>query len=139
MKNLVLAVGVIFENDLGEILVLKRHPQDPEGTCWGLVGGSVDDEEDEGTAALREVEEEIGCVIHPERLKFIKTYHWQRPEHDLEFTVFHCFVAKKEDLVLQINPDEHTDALWAKPAELYQRLDLMIGLYPVLAEYYHLA
>ena len=42
MANQVHAVGTIFENNKGEILVLRRHKDDPEGNTWGLVGGKID-------------------------------------------------------------------------------------------------
>jgi len=54
------AVGVLFEDIDGEILILKRHENSPEGNTWGLVGGKIDNGEDGRTAAIRESEEEIG-------------------------------------------------------------------------------
>jgi 8-oxo-dGTP pyrophosphatase MutT (NUDIX family) len=51
------AVGVIFEDLDGKILVLRRHIDDPEGGTWGLVGGKLDGGEDAISAAMREVEE----------------------------------------------------------------------------------
>lgn len=67
MTKKIHAAGVIFENEHGQILVLRRHPQDPEGTTWGLVGGKVEPGEDGLTAAIREVHEEIGHTIDPPR------------------------------------------------------------------------
>lgn len=131
------AVGVIFEDDNGQILVLRRHPQGPEGNTWGLVGGKVEPGEDEATAAKREVEEEIGHRFDLNKLQHIKTYYWQRDDAEITFAVFLLF-SQQKDVVLDINQNEHTEHLWAKPEELYKRQDLMIGLYPILKDRYKL-
>jgi len=138
MVKKVHAVGVIFENGQGQILVLRRHPQDPEGTTWGLVGGKVEAGETELMAAKREVHEEIGYDIDPAALQLIKTYHWKRSDLDIDFTVF-ALPSQTEDTVLSINYDEHTEHLWVAPADLYKRKDLMIGLYPILEDQYDVA
>lgn len=88
MAKKVHAVGVIFENEHGQILVLRRHPRDPEGATWGLVGGKVEPGEDRVQAAIPEVQEEIGHTIAPVQLQFMKTYHWEREDLDIVFEVF---------------------------------------------------
>lgn len=135
MSKRVHAVGVMFENEKGQILVLRRHPQDPEGATWGLVGGKVEPGEDEAAAARREVQEEIGYDIDLGTLQFVKSYRWERDDLDIDFTVF-ALAAHTNRVTLDINRDEHTEHLWAKPADLYQRKDLMIGLYPILEDRY---
>src|SRR5437868_10752087 len=82
------AVGVIFENEHGQILVLRRHPRDPEGATWGLVGGKLEPGEDRVQTAIREAQEEIGHLIDPSQLEFLKTYHWGRDDLDVTFEVF---------------------------------------------------
>ena len=129
------AVGVIFENEHGQILVLKRHPQDPEGTTWGLVGGKVEEGEDEATAAKREVQEEIGHTLDLSELQFMKTYHWEREDLDITFTVF-SLPTQTDKVTLEIDQIEHTEHLWASPEDLYQHTDLMVGLYPILEDRY---
>jgi colanic acid biosynthesis protein WcaH len=135
MSQRVHAVGVIFENEQGQILVLRRHPRDPEGTTWGLVGGKVEGDEDEAAAAKREVQEEIGHNIDLTRLQFVKSYHWERDDLNLDFTVF-VLSTQTQSVAMIINQDEHTEYLWATPADLFQRKDLMIGLYPILEDRY---
>ena len=136
MKN-IHAVGVIFENEHGEILVLRRHPQDPEGTTWGLVGGKVEAGEDEVTAAKREVQEEIGHSLDTDKLQHLKTYHWERDDADITFAVF-IVSSRQNSIVLTIDQTEHTEHLWTRPEELYRREDLMTGLYPILEDRYKL-
>jgi len=135
MTKKVHAVGVIFENEHGQILVLRRHPQDPEGTTWGLVGGKVEAGEDNETAAIREVQEEIGHIIEPSKMQFLKTYHWDRDDLDITFEVFKL-PTLSDDVTLEIEQNEHTEHMWALPQELHERPDLMIGLYPILEDTY---
>ena len=129
------AVGVIFENEHGQILVLRRHPQDPEGATWGLVGGQVEPGEDTTETAIRETEEEIGHRIEPSQLQFMKTYHWDREDLDLTFEVFRLQTTTNR-VTLELNQSESTEHLWANPQELLKRHDLMIGLYPILKAHY---
>ena len=135
MAKKVHAVGVIFENEHGQILVVKRNPRDPEGTTWGLVGGKVEAHEDKAETAIREVQEEIGHTIDPSKLRFVTTYHWDRDDLDLIFEVFKLRTLSSE-VTLELRQREHTAHMWASPDDLYSREDLMIGLYPILSDVY---
>ena len=135
--NKVRAAGVIFEDEHGEILVLKRHPNDPEGTKWGIVGGKLEQNEDAATAARREVLEEAGYDINPKKLQLIGKFQLLQEELAIDFTAF-VLPCRKDSVIMEIDPKHHTDHLWAKPKELYQRKDLMIGLYPILKNRYKL-
>lgn len=135
MAKKVHAVGVIFENEHQQILVLRRHPRDPEGATWGLVGGKVELDETKETTAIRETQEEIGHTIDPSQLKFLKTYHWDREDLDITFEVFKLQTLSDE-VTLEIDKNESTEHMWTSPQELYGRKDLMIGLYPILEDVY---
>lgn len=137
MNKQVHAVGIIFEDETGEVLVLKRHENSPEANTWGLVGGNIDPGEDQLQAAIRESEEEIGHAMPHEKLQFIRRYVWERDEATITFEVYKYSVAKHEiDIVLQ--EDEATDYTWQLPKKLYERQDLMAGLYPILKDSYNL-
>lgn len=135
MTKKVHAAGVIFENEHGQILVLRRHPQDPEGATWGLVGGKIEPGESKEAAAIRETYEEIGHAIDAHTMQFLKTYHWDRDDLDITFEVFKL-LSPSNDITLEIEQNEHTEYMWATPEELYTRSDLMIGLYPILKDTY---
>jgi 8-oxo-dGTP pyrophosphatase MutT (NUDIX family) len=135
MAKKIHAVGVIFENEHRQILVLRRHPRDPEGATWGLVGGKIESDETREVAAIRETQEEIGHTIDPSKLAFIKIYHWNREDLDITFEVFKL-QALSAEVTLAIDQNEHTEHMWVDPYELYQRKDLMIGLYPILEDAY---
>lgn len=135
MSSKVRAVGVIFQNEEGKILVLRRNPQDPEGNTWGLVGGKPDPGETSQEAAIREVKEEIGHEINPADLKFLKTYHWDRDDLDLTFDVFKLKIPKSE-VMINLAKNENTEHRWVLPQELFRQPDLMQGLYPILEDEY---
>lgn len=135
MTKKVHAAGVIFENEDGQILVLRRHPKDPEGATWGLVGGKIEPGESKETAVVRETQEEIGHVIDAHTLQFLKTYHWERDDMDITFEVFKLSTPS-DAVTLEIEQHEHTEYMWESPEELYKRSDLMIGLYPILKDMY---
>ena len=135
MAKKVYAVGVIFENEHRQILVLRRHPRDPEGATWGLVGGKVEPGEVKETTAIRETQEEIGHTIDPSKLTFLKTYHWDRDDLDITFEVFKL-QAVSEEVTVEIDENESTEHMWVSPGDLYKRKDLMIGLYPILKDVY---
>jgi 8-oxo-dGTP pyrophosphatase MutT (NUDIX family) len=127
MAEKVHAVGVVFENEQGQILVLRRHPRDPEGATWGLVGGRVEASETREITAVRETQEEIGHTIDPSRLEFLKTYRWDREDLNITFEVFR-FPTSSDAMALELEQNESTGYMWIEPHKLYTRKDLMIGL-----------
>ena len=135
MAKKVHAVGVIFENEHQQILVLRRHPRDPEGATWGFAGGKIEPGETKEVAAIRETQEEIGHSIGPSQLEFVKTYHWDREDLDITFEVFKLRTLS-DAVTLEIDENESTEHMWSSPRELYKRKDLMIGLYPILEDVY---
>ena len=137
MKKKIHAVGIIFENEHGQILVLRRNPRDPEGGTLGLVGGKPDGGEDIKAAAVREVQEEIGHKIEPAKLQFLKSYLWERENIELAFDVFKLS-ALSDEVTLEIDENEHTEHFWKLPKDLYHRKDLTLGLYPILEDVYGL-
>lgn len=133
MADTVHAVGTIIENEKGEMLLLKRHKNDPEGETWGLVGGKIDKGEDAIAAAVRETKEEINLDLKKEALTYIESYHWDRNDLDIYFEVFQTKIIKQEsDFVLP--EDEVTEYLWVTPQEALKKSDLMQGLYPILKD-----
>lgn len=136
MKPEYIAVGIIFENENGEVLVLKRHSESHEGETWGLIGGKIDDGEKPVESAVRECFEEIGVQIENEDLELFKKYVWEREDANIDFEVFKY--KAKTDFKIELDQNENTEYAWFKPEELYSRKDLMIGLYPILKDIYKL-
>jgi len=138
MAQKVHAVGVIFEDDLGRILLLYRKAGKPEGETWGLPAGKIEPGEDIGSTAVREVKEEIGYAINPRYLRFVKSYHWDRDDLDVFFEVFKFSVGSSE-VEIRLNKGESTEYKWALPKDWYQQSDLMLGIYPILEDVYKLS
>jgi (d)CTP diphosphatase len=135
MTKKVHATGILFEDENGRILVLRRNAESPEGRTWGLVGGKLDEGEDSKTAAIRETQEEIGHIVQPDDLQFLKSYHWDRDDLDITFDVYRLFVTG-DAVKLEVNENEHSEHTWLLPDELHTRDDLMRGLYLILEDFY---
>lgn len=135
MKKNIKAVGVVFEDENGNILVLRRHSASREGNTWGLVGGNIDEGENSIQAAVRETSEEIAHTINQNDLQFVKSYHWKHEDAYIVFDVF-IYKIKQNKVAITLDEDEITEHSWATPETLYARDDLMKGLYPILKDHY---
>lgn len=131
------AVGILFEDESGEVLVLKRHSSSPEPNTWGLVGGKIDEGEDKITAAIREASEETGHVVPRAELQYLRTYNWHRTDSTIMFEVFK-YKVNKIDINVHLESNKSTDYKWAMPQDLYPTQDLMVGLYPILKDSYYI-
>lgn len=65
------AVGVILQNEKGEILTLRRNTKSIEGGKLGLVGGVVEEGEESKQSTIREAIEEIGYTINSNDIQFV--------------------------------------------------------------------
>ena len=137
MTDAIHAAGIIFENEQGQILVLRRHPQKPEGGLWGIAGGKLEAGEDSSVAAIREAKEEIGVAVNPADVQIIHRHARQDGTVKVFFDTYRLKVMAA-DITLAIDRREHTEHQWADPAVLYQQRDLMAGLYPILEDVYRL-
>jgi 8-oxo-dGTP pyrophosphatase MutT (NUDIX family) len=138
MAKKVHATGIVFEDESGRILVLRRNAESPEGRTWGLVGGKLDDGEDSKVAAIRETQEEVGHTVQSDELQFLKSYHWDRDDLDITFDVYKLSVTG-DAVKLEVNQNEHSEHAWLLPDELYARNDLMKGLYLILEDFYEVS
>lgn len=135
MAKKVHASATLIENENGEILILLRDRERPEGKTWGLVGGEIEEGEEKIEAAKREISQEIGANYDLDDLSFLETFHWDRKDSDITLEVFRTRV-KKNDLSIKIQDSEADEYQWITPEEAYKRKDLMEGLYPILERIY---
>ena len=63
------SAGVVIYNDKKEALVLKANYK----PYWSFPGGWIEDNQTPIQAAIRELSEETGILISPQRLKFLYT------------------------------------------------------------------
>ena len=69
-----LVVHVWIRNASGEYLISQRSPdREKDPLKWECVGGSALMREDSLSAALREVQEEVGVALNPNQGKVVKT------------------------------------------------------------------
>lgn len=64
---------------------------------WRLPGGGMHDSEDEITALLREVNEELGIQLHPEQLRAL-TQAPIKTKRGYHFSLYHLVLAQKPAL-----------------------------------------
>lgn len=63
MKKQVHVVGAVIENNRNEILCALRSPEMTLPDYWEFPGGKIERGETKQQALVREIEEELGCVI----------------------------------------------------------------------------
>jgi hypothetical protein len=101
------AGGLVF-NEKKEMLFIFRNKK------WDLPKGKIDGNEDEETAALREVNEECGLVGHSIESKIINTYHTYPFDNSLAIKTTAWFLMKvKNTNNLKPQLEEGiTDVVW---------------------------
>jgi 8-oxo-dGTP pyrophosphatase MutT (NUDIX family) len=116
----------------GKLLYLKRHADKPYGETWGLPAGKIEAREDPRQAAVREVNEEVGIQLDPEKLQeVVKAY---LDVEGLRY-VFHAFrVGLDKVPQIRLEPEAHTEAKWLTVEEAL-KLPLIVGGSEILKYY----
>lgn len=108
-KQIVVTAAIIREN--GKILITKR----PEGThlegMWEFPGGKREEEETLEQCIEREIKEELGIEVRPEKLLLTVTHEYKTKIVDLH--IFECSIVKGTPA-----PMEGQGMKWARPGEL---------------------
>ena len=113
------AAGAVILNDAGEVL-LQRARDDGR---WYTVGGAMDPGEEAADAVVREVLEETGLQVRPERL--IGVYSdpiAQYANGDRVFYVSICFLCRIVGGQLSVNDDESLELRYFPPDRLPEML-----------------
>ncbi|MBV1836451.1 NUDIX domain-containing protein [Acetobacter estunensis] len=77
----------LINNEDDDLLVVRKTGTD----AFMLPGGKIEDGEDPTTAVLRELEEELGVVLHPDVLRSFGTFSApaaNEPGYTVEATIF---------------------------------------------------
>lgn len=101
------AVGVVVENDLGQV-VLCRVPRYTSMTCaWSVPAGGVEKGEDALVSARREVWEETGYESFDHRLVY--TYYPQQGSSNKLFQIVFCRAGERTS---SFDPNEISEVGW---------------------------
>lgn len=106
-KMVVIVKGLIIYN--GEILLLKRSSHNKFGGGeWELAGGKLKNGEELEESLIREIEEETGLKVIPEKILYATTIN-DDPDRQLIFLHYLCSTDNDEVTL----SNEHTDFYWA--------------------------
>jgi 2,3-bisphosphoglycerate-dependent phosphoglycerate mutase len=112
-----LVVLIWILNSRGEFLITKRAPNKGFPNKWECTGGSVISGDTSETAAIREVREETGLILHPENGKLVLQF----TENVTHFDVW----LFRQDFDLQdvvLQEGETVDAKFATPDEIREKI-----------------
>jgi len=105
-------VGCVIEYD-GKILLLK-YPETKKDNPnkWGSPAGKVDSEEDAEQAVIREVFEETGLHLKPEKIIFIERAYVRYPDFDFVYDIFKYIIHSFEKPKIILQAREHVAYKW---------------------------
>lgn len=107
-------VHIWVVDDKGRVLIQQRSMQvEILPGKWAITGGSAVSGEDELTAAVRELSEEVGITAKADELKLFKTY---RGRNDFVYVYLLYKSIDTKDMAMQ--PEEVQAVKWVTAAEL---------------------
>lgn len=102
----------------GLILLTERTGDTYLAGHWAVPGGKVEAGEDAVTAAVRELDEEVGLDVHSDDLRFVGVTH-HRPPHGDSRVGFGFHLDLKDHAEPRNNePDKCARLAWCDPREL---------------------
>ncbi|WP_432645310.1 (deoxy)nucleoside triphosphate pyrophosphohydrolase [Methanobrevibacter sp.] len=108
MKTLNVVAAIIKKDN--KILATKRGYGEFID-MWEFPGGKIEDGETKEEALIREIKEELDCVIEP--IKFVLDLEYQYPTFYLKMSCFESIIVKGTPKLI-----EHNDAKWLTKNEL---------------------
>lgn len=107
-----------------KILLLRRHPEKPQGNTWALPAGKMENNETPRMAVIREIQEEIGLDIDDDDLIAIGCLYCRLPNIDFIYHMFRKKFSALPDIKLQLS--EHLEMKWVTVEEAL-KLPLIFG------------
>ena len=116
----------------GNILLLHRDNDSPQGDKWGAPAGKREINEDLFIAMNREIKEETGVSITSSELKFHDTLFVRYEDYDFLYHTFSAKFSKQPEIV--IDKREHKKFIWITPKDalklpLVKDMDTCIKLF----------
>lgn len=118
-------VSCFVENG-DKILLLLRQDHKPQGNSWGIPAGKVNTGADLLIEMQRELQEETGLIIPPDKIEFVTKVYTRYPDYDFIFHIYRTKVDAKSEI--EINPQEHKDYQWIKPKDVFSLSNQMEDL-----------
>lgn len=112
-------VAAVIRNGRGEVLLHQRG----DDACWGLPGGAIEPGEEPAQAVIREVYEETGLRVVPERLVGVYGgYVHVYPNGDQAGMVSITFACRVTGGALRVDGDESLDLRCFPPDALPENM-----------------
>lgn len=109
-----IVVQVCVLDDQGRLLMTRRHPDKIDGGMWEVTAGSALAGEDSVSGALRELREETGLIIEPEKMEPLYT----RTGHDFFLDSYLVRLNESGEKVnITLQDGETVDFIWADDSE----------------------
>src|SRR6478735_12160485 len=118
-----------------EVLMAQRTPKAKfMGGAWVFPGGAVDGDETHRTAAVREVEEEVGITL-PDAAALVPFARWiTPPEVSIRFDTYFFIGVAPEGAEVKIDRQEIVDARWFEPSRALEgaEADELLMVFPTI-------
>ena len=123
MKRIRVVAGIVER--AGQVLCACRGPSQDQAGLWEFPGGKVEPGEDDATALVRELREELGIEVGVGQ--HVKTALWSDGQRWIELVGYRCILVDGEP-----TPREHAEIRWVEPGVL-QSLDWAPADLPIVA------
>jgi ADP-ribose pyrophosphatase len=109
-------VGIVAENDKGEIVLVKSYRYINDVTAWEVPAGTVSPEQSHKDCIIDELREEAGSAVDEKDLKYIGSFY---PSIGSSNQLFHCYYAKNVRQVTEdFDKNEILDVKWFTKTEI---------------------
>ncbi|MFP4462207.1 MAG: NUDIX hydrolase [Thermotogota bacterium] len=116
-----LVVFAFIRNRDGRFLISKRAPNKTFPNMWEITGGSAVTGDDSETAILREIKEELGIDVDPEKGRLLKSF---KIDDDRSFFADIWYFEHDVDLSQVVcQPEEVTEAKLASKDEMMKMVN----------------
>jgi len=121
VKKCIRVVGAVIYNERSEILCALRSPEMSMSNLWEFPGGKMEEHEKPEDALVREIQEELGCMIAVDGK--IKEVHHEYPDIIVNLLTYKARIVEgepnaKEHAQLKWVPLQNLDSLNWAPADI---------------------
>jgi 8-oxo-dGTP diphosphatase len=109
--KMIMVAGAVIRNERQEILCALRSSRMSMSGLWEFPGGKLEPHESAETCLIREIEEELGCLI--EVGSSIEDTLYQYPEIQVRLLTYYATIKRGVPV-----PREHEKLIWLPASEL---------------------